>query len=113
MGEVVHRRIQRIRFRANQHEIEGAANISGENSLRGNSEVAMRADHVKSFTGQLLGTPGAQQECDIASGPDHASTEIAAQSPGADHQNTHAKLVLVQIRPTFVTVFQSCHNLHD
>jgi hypothetical protein len=91
--ERVRRRREVIRLAAEKNEIERLAQCLGKNDRRQwQADIAKGTANNQPAVCELTGAMLPDQESDIASGVEESAAEIAANSAGADHQNSHQEL---------------------
>jgi hypothetical protein len=79
-----------IGLAAQQDEVERLAQTLRRHGRRRRQvHVAHRAADRKAGAGELARAPRAHQECHVAAGLQQPAAEIAADTAGANHENTH------------------------
>src|SRR3954471_10507511 len=88
-GKVVDRRIQRVRFHAQQHGVIGRLDLTGGDELWPHRHIAVRADDLQPAFPELSRAPRTHQAGHVASGLRQPSAEISAGRTGSYNQKAH------------------------
>src|SRR5919112_3892118 len=88
-GKVVDRRIERVRFHAQQHGVIGRLDLTGGDELWPHRHIAVRADDLQPAFPELSRAPRTHQEGYVASGLGQPSAEIPAGRTGSYNQKAH------------------------
>jgi hypothetical protein len=91
-GEIFDGRVERIRFGAEDNEVERlsvAAEVFSQNKLGFHLDAAVYTDYFEAGAAKLCRTPGADQKGYVATGCDETCGEVAAYSSSSNNQNTH------------------------
>src|ERR1700682_5521673 len=85
---VVHRRVQRKGFNAEEDELERCVEISCADQLRVEHRVAVRAEDAQPITADLACACRAGQESHVTCGLRKPRTEVAADRSGTDYEDS-------------------------
>ena len=90
-GEIVHRRLQRIGFHAEENEVVRCVDLFSADQFRSEDRVTMRADDAKAIPTELFRPGWMDEEGHVAPGLGKPATKVAADRTGTDDKDSHSR----------------------
>ena len=90
-SEIVHRRLQRVGFHAQEHEVVRCLDLRSGDYFWSDDRVTMWADDTKTILAEVFRASWTNKESHIASGLGKPAAKIAANRTGADDKNAHSR----------------------
>jgi hypothetical protein len=86
-GEIVHCRLQRVGFHAEENEVVRCVDLPSADQFRSEDRITMRADDAKAILTELFRARWTNEESHVAPGLGKSAAKVAANRTGADDKD--------------------------
>ena len=97
-GEIVHRRLQRVGFHAEEDKVVRCVDFFSAYDLWREDRIAMWADDSEAISSELFRAHWANEKSHIASRLGQSATKVTTHRTGADDKDPHGGMFLVDGR---------------